>query len=342
MPPQQRADAHRTRCVVTRMLPGTALDRLRERHDVLVWEGELPPSREALVGLVRDAEGLLALLTDRIDPELMDAAPKLRAVSNYAVGFDNIDVAGATARGIAIGNTPDALTDATAELTLALLMARARGIVEGDAFVRSGAWRTWSPTAFLGAGLTGATMAVIGPGRIGTAVADRARGLRMRVLVHGRQDSREHLRAVLAESDVVSLHCPLTPETALLIDGRTLAWMKPGAILINTSRGGLVDLDAVADALDAGRLGGAALDTMDPEPVPLGHRILSTPRVTVTPHIGSGTAAARAAMADAAVDNLLLALDGERMRFPVNTVAGRANASSTPVPPSTSSTDRPI
>jgi glyoxylate reductase len=311
----------RSRCVVTRVLPGSAVERLRSRHDVVVWTEAMPPSRDELLALVRDADGLLSLLTDQVDAELMAAASGLRAISNYAVGFDNIDVEAATERGIAVGNTPDALTDATAELTLALLMARARGIVEGDAFVRSGAWRTWEPTAFLGAGLAGATMAIVGPGRIGRAVADRAQGLGMRVLSHGRGDSRLHLRSVLEQSDVVSLHCPLTPETAGLIGVETLAWMKPTAILVNTSRGGLVDLDALADALEAGRIGGAALDTMDPEPLPLGHRLLSAPRVTLTPHVGSGTATARAAMADAAVDNLLLALDGQRMRHPVNAVA---------------------
>jgi glyoxylate reductase len=311
----------RLRCVVTRTLPGTAVERLRHAHDVIVWPGEMPPSRDELVELVRDADGLLSLLTDRVDAELFDGAPALRAVSNYAVGFDNIDVAAATSRGIAIGNTPDALTDATAELTLALIFTRARGIVEGDAFVRSGAWRTWAPTAFLGAAIAGSTLGIVGAGRIGSAVVARARGLGMIVLTHGREDSPAHLRSVLENSDVVSLHCPLTPETVGLIGRETLGWMKPTAILVNTSRGGLVDLDALADALIAGRLAGAALDTVDPEPLPIGHRITKAPRVTLTPHIGSGTASARAAMADAAVDNLLLALAGRPMRHPVNDVA---------------------
>lgn len=313
----------RTHCVVTRRLPGAAVERLRDAHDVTVWPGELPPSRRELAAIVADADGLLCLLTERIDAGVLDEAPRLRAISNYAVGVDNIDVPEATRRGIAVGNTPDALTDATAELAIALLLGRARQLVEADAYVRAGRWQTWEPRGFLGASISGSTLTVVGPGRIGRAVARRAEGLGMRVLEHGRGDDRDRLREAFGESDFVSLHCPLTPQTAGLIDAETLGWLKDGAVLVNTARGGLVDLEALVDALEAGRLGGAALDTTDPEPLPAHHRLLHAPRVTITPHIGSATRVAREAMADAAVDNLLRALGGEEMRYPVNTPGHR-------------------
>jgi glyoxylate reductase len=301
------------RCVVTRRLPGTALDRLAEDHEVEVWPGDMPPRRRELEGLVRDAEGLLCMLTDRIDAGLVDAAPRLRAIANYAVGSDNIDLSAATARGIQVGVTPDVLTDATADLAFALILAAARRLVDGHEDVRAGRWRTWDPRGWLGRDVHGATLAVVGPGRIGRAVARRAEGFDMRVLSAGRDDD---LHAVLAQADVVSLHAPLTEQTRHLIDAAALAAMKPTAILVNTARGGLVDQRALKAALDAGALGAAALDVTDPEPLPPDDPLLAAPRLIVVPHIGSATHRTRERMADLAVDNLLAALGGRRMPHP--------------------------
>jgi glyoxylate reductase len=304
-------------CAVTRRLPGPALDRLAAEREVRIWPGEGAPGPGELAALAKGAAGLITTVEDGVGPDLMDACPNLRAIANYGVGYDNIDVAAAATRGIAVGNTPDVLTDATAELAFALLAAVARRVAEADSYVRAGRWRAWEPNLLLGKPISGATLAIIGPGRIGTALARRAAGFGMNVATHGRRDGPEHLEAVLATSDYVSLHCPLTPETRHLVDARSLAAMKPGAVLVNTARGGLVDLDALADALQSGHLGGAGLDTADPEPIDLGHPIMAAPRVVFTPHIGSATRQAREAMADLAVENILLALRAEPMAHPV-------------------------
>jgi glyoxylate reductase len=303
------------RVFVTRRLPGTALERLRAEHEVDVWPGELPPTRDELRAGVAEAEGLLALLTDRVDAELLEAAPKLRAIANYAVGFDNIDVEAVAKRGIAVGVTPDVLTDATADLAWALLLAAARRLPEARDAVLQGAWRTWDPNGWLGVDVHGATLAVVGAGRIGRAVARRATGFDMEVLTVGRGDD---LHAALQRADFVSLHVPLTPQTRHLIDADALAHMKPTAILVNTARGGIVDQDALAAALHEGRLKGAALDVTDPEPLPADHPLLRAPNLLVVPHIGSATETARAAMADRAVDNLLAGLAGRPMPYPAD------------------------
>jgi glyoxylate reductase len=309
------------RVFVTRRLPGTALDRLAAEHEVEVWPGELPPSPGELRSRVAEAEGLLALLTDRVDEELLNAAPRLRAIANYAVGFDNIDVEAVARRGIAVGVTPDVLTDATADLAWAIMLAVARRLPEARDAVLGGAWRTWDPNGWLGVDVHGATLAVVGAGRIGRAVARRAMGFDMEVLTLRRGDD---LHAALERADFVSLHVPLTPETRHLIDARALARMKPTAILVNTARGAIVDQDALAAALHEGRLGGAALDVTDPEPLPADHALLRAPNLLVTPHIGSATETARAAMADRAVDNLLAALAGRPMPYPADVDAGPA------------------
>ncbi len=224
---------------VTRRLPGSALTRLATEHDVVVWPGRMPPAPMELWALAAGADGLLCLLTDRIDADLLAAAPHLRAIANYAVGYDNIDVAAVRARQIPVGVTPDVLTDATADLTLALLLSCARGVPSAAAAVRSGTWRTWEPRGWLGLELRGATLVLVGGGgRIGRAVAQRAAAFGMTVESVGRHDD---LHAALARADVVSLHCPLGPETARMIDADALATMRPGSILINTARGGLVD-----------------------------------------------------------------------------------------------------
>ncbi|KAA0267039.1 MAG: D-glycerate dehydrogenase, partial [Acidobacteria bacterium] len=227
------------RCVITRKLPFDALERLRSAHEVVAWRGALPPEPAELRELARDAEGILAMLTDAIDRELIDACPSLRAVANLAVGTDNIDLAYARERGIAVGNTPGVLTETTADLAFALILAVARRVVESADSVRGGEWWTWEPAGWLGHDVHGATLGIIGPGLIGEAVARRGAGFGMRILRSGRSPGpdRVPLGELLAESDFVSLHCPLTEETRGLIDERALMAMKQSAILVNTARG---------------------------------------------------------------------------------------------------------
>jgi glyoxylate reductase len=301
------------RVYVTRRLPGTALERLAAEHEVEVWQGALPPPAEELRAHVADADGLLSLITDRIDAELLAAAPRLRAIANYAIGFDNIDLDAVAERGIPVGVTPDVLTDATADLAWALMLAAARRLVEARQAVLDGEWHTWEPDGWLGVDVHGATLAVVGAGRIGRAVAKRATGFEMDVVM---VDLGDDLDGALRRADFVSLHTPLTPETRHLIGAEALAQMKPSAILVNTARGPIVDKVALAAALHEGRLGAAALDVTDPEPLPADDPLLSAPNLLVVPHIASGTKTARAAMADRAVDNLLAALDGRPMPYP--------------------------
>ena len=304
------------RCFVTRRLPGTALERLAEAHDVAVWQEDAPPPREALIAGARDAEGLLTLLTDTVDAELLDACPNLRAIANYAVGYDNIDLGAAQARGIAVGNTPDVLTDATADLTFALLLAAARHLPAAQAAVHQGDWTTWEPSAHLGRDVFGATLGIVGMGRIGKAVARRSTGFNMDVIHTG--PGGVPLKQLLQHADFVTLHCPLTAETHHLIDETALAAMKPTAILVNTARGPIVDPVALRVALESGQIAGAALDVTDPEPLPASDPLLRAPNLIVVPHIGSATVATRARMADLAVNNLLAALAGEPMDHPVS------------------------
>ena len=303
------------RCLVTRTLPGAALDRLRAEHDVDVWTDPLPPEPDVLRERARDAEGLLCLLTDRVDDALFDAAPKLKVVANYAVGADNIDLEAAQKHAVAVGITPDALTDATADLTLALILAAARHLPLAERTVREGTWATWEPRGFLGLELRDATLAIVGPGRIGRAVQERAEAFGMQTLLVGRRDD---LHGALGRADVVSLHAPLTPETRSCIDAGALASMKPTAILVNTARGALVDTEALTAALADGTIAAAALDVTDPEPLPADHPLLQAPNVLVVPHIGSATHAARERMAELAVDNLLAGLAGQPLPHPAS------------------------
>ena len=297
---------------VTRELPFDALDRLRRAHDVDVWPQPGPPPPAALRERASRAEGLLTMLTDRVDAELLDACPDLRAVANMAVGTDNIDLAAAAARGIAVGNTPGVLTDATADLTMALMLALTRRLPEGVARVREGRWGPWQPAQDLGMDVSGATLGVVGWGRIGQAVGRRAEAFGMRV-IHGSRSSGVPLDELLDTADVVSLHTPLTPDTCHLVDAAALRRMKPTAYLINTSRGGVVDQAALREALIAGEIAGAALDVTKPEPLPADDPLLDAPNVLVVPHIGSATEGTRAKMAAMAVDNLLAALAGRSM-----------------------------
>jgi glyoxylate reductase len=300
------------RVLITRRLPGQALGRLAEAHEVEAWPERLPPSPEQLRALAADAEGLLSLVTDRVDAELLDAAPRLRAIANYGVGTDNVDLEAATERGIRVGNTPDVVTDATADLAWSLLLALARRLPAGISDVLGGEWKTWEPDRILGADVTGATLGIVGYGRIGRAVAKRARGFDMDVLHTGHHEGVP-LDVLLDRSDFVSLHLPLTPDTRGLIGKRALELMKPTAHLINTARGPIVDHDALRRALEDGEIGGAALDVTDPEPLPADHPLLEAPNLIVIPHLGAATVGTRERMTAMSVDNLLAGLAGERM-----------------------------
>ena len=303
------------RVFVTRALPFEALDRLRAAHDVDVWPAPDPPSPSELRERAAGADALLTMLTDRVDAELLDALPQLRAIANMAVGTDNIDLEAARDRGIAIGSTPGVLTDATADLAMALILAITRRLPEGQARVREGRWGPWQPAQDLGTDLAGATLGIVGFGRIGRALATRAAAFGMQI-VHTARSSGVTLDELLGCADVVSLHVPLSPATHHLIDSVALSRMKQSAYLVNTARGGVVDQDALRDALQRRRLAGAALDVTDPEPLPADDPLLDAPNLLVVPHIGSATAGTRAKMAAMAVDNLLAALDGRPMPHP--------------------------
>ena len=300
------------RVFVTRRLPGTALERLCAEHQTEVWPERSPPGREELLSRAEWLEGLLSMLTDPVNAELIEAAPALRAISNYAVGTDNVDLEAASARGIPVGNTPGVLTDSTADLALALMLGASRRLVEGDAYVRRGEWRTWEPGLLLGHDLHGATVGIVGLGRIGRAVARRLEGFGCELLSTTRSGGVT-LEELLERSDIVTLHCPLTPDTRGLIDDEALRRMKATAYLVNTARGPVVDTDALVRALQAGEIAGAALDVTDPEPLPAGHPLLEAPGLLVLPHIASATHATRERMADMAVDNLLAGLAGKPM-----------------------------
>ena len=315
---------------VTRHLPEVAWSELVVACDVEIWDEEFPPSYELITQQIEDKDGLICLLTDKIDPNLMDHAPNLKVISQVAVGYDNIDVAAATERTIAIGNTPGVLTDATADFAFALLMAAARRIGEAIDYVRAGKWQTWGLTLLLGQEIHGATLGIIGMGRIGQAVAKRARGFDMKILYHSADrlpDVEETLGAeyrefdeLLQEADFVSLHVTLTEETRGLIDSRALGLMKRTAVLINTARGPVVDPDALYWALKNGQIAAAALDVTDPEPLPADDKLLDLPNLIVAPHIASATIASRNLMAQMAVQNCIAGVQGNPLPFPVNTV----------------------
>jgi glyoxylate reductase len=299
------------RCFVTRELPGTAMDRLRAAHQVEVMALEGPPLRDRLLAGVAEAEGLVTLLTEPIDAELIAAAPRLVAISNYAVGTDNIDLDAATARGIPVGHTPGVLTDSTADIAVGLMLAAGRRFTEGERLVRAGEWPPWEPDVLVGRDLHGSTVGIVGAGRIGRTVARRLEAFDCEVIFAGRD--RPSLDRVLADSDFVSLHCPLTEETRHLIGEAELRAMRDTAYLINTARGPIVDTAALERALHEGWIAGAGLDVTDPEPLPGDHSLLGAPNLTVLPHLGSATHRTREAMADLAADNMLAALAGERM-----------------------------
>jgi glyoxylate reductase len=313
--------ASRPYVFVTRELPGNAVERLRSAAQVEVWTDKEPPPREELLSQAARADALLTLLTDRVDAALLDGAPKLRIVSNMAVGFDNIDVEAATARGVLVTNTPGVLTETTADFAFALLLATARRLVEGDRLAHSGGWPTWHPSFLLGQDVYGATLGIVGMGAIGRAVARRAHGFGMRILYADNQRRPEleaeldasfaPLETLLRESDFVSLHVPLTDRTHHLIGQPELSLMKASAILINTSRGPVVDQAALCEALRSRTILAAGLDVAEVEPVPAGDPLLGLDNLTLTPHIASASVATRAQMADMAVDAILAVLRGE-------------------------------
>ncbi len=317
----------RPKVFVTRRIPEAGLREVRDACQARVWDGELPPPREVILREVAECEGLLCLVSDEIDGAVMDAGD-LRVISQYAVGVDNIDVDAATERGIPVGHTPGVLTDATADLAFALLMAAGRRIPEGVDKVRRGEWRAWDPMGLLGAQVWGATLGVVGLGRIGTAVAQRGRGFQMRVLYHNprRKPDLEKelgvtyasLPGLLEEADYVSIHTPLLPDTYHLVDEAALQAMKPEAILINAARGEIVDTDALVRALREGWIAGAALDVTDPEPLPGDHPLVHLANCIVVPHIGSATVHARNRMAEIAAQNLLAGLRGKPLSHCVN------------------------
>jgi glyoxylate reductase len=306
---------------VTRSLPGPALEVLKQKCEVEVNPEDRVLTRNELIEGVKGKDGLLCLLTDKIDAEVMDAAgPDLKVISNYAVGYDNIDVDEATKRGIAVTNTPGVLTETTADLTWAILMAVARRIVEADNFLRTGQWRGWAPSLMLGHDVYGKTLGIVGLGRIGRAVAKRARGFDMRVLYYDvkrdEQAEREvgviytSLESLLKESDFVSIHAPLTEKTRHLIGEKELRLMKPTAFLVNAARGPLVDEAALIRALKEKWIAGAALDVFEKEPyVP--PELIQMKNVVLVPHIGSASVETRSKMAMMAVENLLAVLEGK-------------------------------
>ena len=318
------------RVFVSRIIPDDGLRSITETCDATVWQDELPPPRDTLLASVEGLDGVLTLLTDRVDDEFLDrAGPQLKVVSNFAVGFDNIDVAACTKRGIPVGNTPGVLTETTADLAWALLMAAARRLPEADHYVRAGKWRTWGPMLLMGPDVHGATLGIIGFGRIGQAVARRARGFGMRVLYHdprrvSPQVEAEYgaeyrtLEGLLPEADFVTLHVDLRPETKGLINAERLGWMKKTAILVNTSRGPVVDSMALVEALRDGTIAAAALDVTDPEPLPADHPLVGLDNCLVVPHIASASRATRGRMAEMAAANLLAGVSGKRLPTPVN------------------------
>ncbi len=322
-------DGARPRVFVTRRIPEEGLAALRGACDVDLWEDELPPPRDELLRRVAGVDGVLTLLTDRVDDAFLDAAgPGLKVVSNYAVGFDNIDVAACARRGIPVGNTPGVLTETTADLAFALLMAAARRVSEGERYVRAGKWKTWGPLLLLGPDVHGATIGIVGFGRIGQAVARRARGFGMEILYHDLQQLPPEvteplgatylpLEELLPRADFVSLHVNLSPQTRHLINAETLSWMKPMAVLINTSRGPVVDQAALADALERDVIWAAALDVTDPEPIPMDDRLVGRDDCIIVPHIASASRATRGKMAEMAAANLLAGVRGQPLPTPV-------------------------
>jgi glyoxylate reductase len=313
--------------VVTRRITSSALDRLQLEGEVVLWEERVPPSYDQLEHMVKDCEGLLCLLTDNIDRDLIAAASRLRVISTMSVGFEHIDMEACRKRGIRVGHTPGVLTETTADFTMALMLSVARRIPEAVHFARSGEWKTWDPGLLLGQDLHDAIVGIVGMGRIGQAVARRVYGFGSQLLYHDIsrvKDVEKELNAevvtleeLLRRVDIVTLHVPLTERTYHMIGHPQFEIMKLSSLLINTSRGPVVDTNALLQALKEGKIAAAGLDVTDPEPLPNNHPLYELPNCLITPHIASAGAATRAKMAHMAVDNLLAGLHGEPLPHPV-------------------------
>ena len=320
----------RFKVFVTRKIPAVGLRRIQEACDADVWPDALPPPREELLRRVAGCHGLLTLLTDTVDAELMDAAgPQLKVISNFAVGYNNIDVAEATRRGIRVGNTPGVLTEATADMAFALMIAAARRIKEAQQYIEQGHWKTWEPEGHIGMDLWQRTVGIVGMGRIGYALARRCYGgWQMRVLYYDRlpnETAERELKAqrvdwdtLLAESDFVSVHADLNETTRGMFNAEAFRKMKRTAVFVNTARGPLHVQKDLYQALRDGVIFAAGLDVTDPEPLPPDDPLLSLPNCIVVPHIASATVSSRNGMAEIAADNLLLGLQGKPLRCPVN------------------------
>jgi glyoxylate reductase len=318
------------RVFVTRAIPPAAVDLLRASAEVTIWPEDRPIPRERLLAEIAGIDGLVAMITERIDDQLLDAAgPQLKVVANVAVGYDNFDLAALTRHGVIGTNTPGVLDETTADFAFALMMAIARQVPQSADYVKAGRWTAWNPTIFVGQDLHHTTLGIVGLGRIGREFAKRARGFDMRLLYHNRhrlpaEVEREQgveyrpLDDLLAEADYVSLHVDLNETTRKLIDAARLAKMKPTAYLINAARGPIVDTEALYQALRDGTIAGAALDVTDPEPIPADHPLLGLPNCLVCPHIGSATGRTRLNMALAAVENVVSVLTGRPPLAPVN------------------------
>lgn len=313
---------------ITRRLP-VDLEQLQQVATLEVWTERQPPPYEVLLKKVKTIDGLLCLLTDRIDRQLIETGTSLKVISQMAVGYDNIDIPVATKRRIPVGYTPGVLTDATADFAWALLMAAARRVVEADRFTRAGEWRTWEPDLLMGPDITGATLGIVGFGRIGQAVARRAKGFEMRILYASRHRCDLELEQslglefvtfdhLLQEADLVTIHTLLSNETYHLFSDRQFESMKPSAILINTARGAVVDPDALYRALSSGQIAGAALDVTEPEPIPMDSPLLTLDNLIIAPHIGSASRPTREKMATMAIENLMAGLKGDRLPYCVN------------------------
>ncbi|GAF85521.1 unnamed protein product [marine sediment metagenome] len=308
---------------VTRVMAQEALDKIAQATEMEVWPEELPPPYEVLLEKARDAEGLATLLSDRIDATLMDTAPKLKVVSNMAVGYDNISIAEATKRHIVVSNTPGVLNETTADLAFTLLMAAARRVVEAANYTSKGQWKTWGPKILLGQDINNATLGIIGLGRIGVEVAKRGRGFNMKVLYYDeirRSEEEERqlgveyipeLAKLLASADFISVHVPLLPQTHHLMGAAEFAMMKPTAVFINTSRGPVVDQRALYEALKSGQIFAAAIDVTEVEPIPPDDPLLTLDNIIITPHIASASFTTRKNMALMTAENLLAGLRGQ-------------------------------
>jgi glyoxylate reductase len=320
---------NRPKVYVTRKVPEQALEILRSVADISVWDREdVPPPRPVILRELAQADGVFSLLTDRIDAEVMAAAPRLKVISNFAVGFDNVDIPAATKRGIVVTNTPDVLTETVADFTVCLMLAAARRLVEADHYTRDGKWKTWEPLLLAGQDIHHATLGLIGLGRIGAAVARRAQGFGMRVLYYDvvrREDLERSLSItyrslddVLRDSDVISVHVPLSEQTRHLIGRAQFASMKNTAVFVNTSRGPVVDQRALAEALTSRRIFAAGIDVFEQEPVSSDDPLLKLGNVIVVPHIASASIPTRIRMATLAAENLVAVLQGKRPPNPVN------------------------